>query len=112
MELETKEKALEDLKTMLGNNFKAVEKILAVKVEVVKETGNISNVRYTEYDLDEAFCRMNARGLIELLIDKTELYEVRDDREEEDGSIIYTFKLESTFRMIAVELMIVWEDNR
>lgn len=111
MEEKKKEKALKDLKTMLGNNFKAVGRILAIKGEVVKATGDISNVGYTEYDLDKAFCRMNARGLIELLIDETELVEVRDDIEE-DGSITYVFKLESTFRMFALELMIVWKGKR
>lgn len=111
MELEAKEKALEDLKTMLGNNFKAVDRIFTIKGEVVKATGDISNVRYAEYDLDKAFCRMNARGLIEFLIDETELVEVRDDIEE-DGSITYTFKLESTLRILALELMIVWKDKK
>ena len=111
MELEAKEKALEDLRTMLGNNFKAVDRILTIKGEVVKATGDISNVRYTEYDLDKAFCRMNARGLIELLIDETELVEVRDDIYE-DESITYTSKLECASRMLAVELMLVWEDIR
>lgn len=111
MELEAKEKVLEDLKTMLGNNFKAVEKILAIKGEVAKATSDVSNVRYAEYDLDKAFCRMNARGLIELLIDKTELVKVRDDREE-DGSITYTFILGITFRVLVVELIIVWKDKR
>lgn len=111
MEEKKKEKALEDLKTMLGNNFKAVDRILTIKGEVVKATGDISNVRYTEYDLDKAFCRMNARGLIGLLIDEIELVEVRDDREE-DGSTTYTFKLECASRMLALELMIVWKDKR
>lgn len=111
MELETKEKALEDLKTMLGNDFKAVEKILAVRAEIVKETGYISDIGYTEYDLDKASCRIYARLLIEFLIEKTELSKVRDDREE-DGSISYSFKLESTSRMLAVVSMIVWKDKR
>lgn len=111
MEEKKKEKALEDLRTMLGSNFKAVDSILTIKGEVVKATGDVSNVRYTEYDLDKAFCRMNARGLIDLLIDETELVEVRDDRDE-DRSITYTFQLECASRMLVLELMIVWKDKR
>lgn len=111
MKLEAKEKALEDLRVVAEGGFKGVEKILAIQGEVVKATGDITNVLSTEYDLDKAFCRMNARGLIELLIDETELVEVRDDREE-DGSTTYTFKLESISSLLAVELMLVWEDNR
>ena len=111
MELEAKEKALEDLRTMLGNNFKAVDRIHAIKGEVIKSNGDISNVNYTEYDLDKEVCRMNARSLIDLLIDETELVEVRDDKEE-DGSTMYTFKLECASRILALELMIVWKDNR
>lgn len=111
MELETKEKALEDLRVVVEGGFKGVEKIFAIKGEVVKETGDISNVRYDEYDLDKASCRMNARGLIELLIDKTELAKVRDDREE-DGSINYTFISEGASKRLAVALMLVWKDRR
>lgn len=108
MELETREKVLEDLRTTLGNDFKAVDRILSIKGEVVKATGDISNVRYGEYDLEKAVDRFNARNLINLLIDETELAEVRDDREE-DGSTTYTFKLECASRMLALELMIVWK---
>lgn len=111
MEEKTKEKALEDLRTMLGNNFKAVERILVIKGEVVKATGDISNVQYTENDLENAFARINAKRLINLLVNETELAAVRDDIEE-DGSITYTFKLECASRMLAVELMIVWKDRR
>lgn len=111
MEEKKKEKALEDLKTMLGNNFKAVDRILVIKGEVVKATGDISDVKNTEYDLDKVFCRANARSLIDLLIDETELVEVRDDIEE-DGSTMYTFKLECASRMLVLELMMVWKDKR
>lgn len=112
MKLEAKKKALEDLKTMIGNNFRGVERIITIKGEVVKATGDISNVRYGEiYDLDKAVELINAKSLINLLIDETELVEVRDDIED-DGSITYTFKLECPSRMLAVELMIEWVDNR
>lgn len=111
MELETKEKALEDLRTMVKDGFKGVERILTIKGEVVKATGDISNVRYTEYEPINAVERLNASNLINLLIDETELVEVRDDREE-DGSTMYTFKLECASRILALELMIVWKDKR
>lgn len=111
MELEGKKEALEDLKAMLGNNFKAVDRILAIQCEVVKVTGDISNVLSAEYELYKAVDRINAKGLINFLVNKLELVEVRDDRDE-DGSITYYFKLECPSRMLAVELMIAWKDNR
>lgn len=111
MELEAKEKALEDLRFVTEGGFKGVEKILAIQGEVVKATGDITNVLSTEYDLDKAAGRINAKRLINLLVNETELVEVRDDTEE-DGTITYTFKLESASRMLAVELMLVWEDKR
>lgn len=111
MELELKEKALEDLKSMLRNNFEGVDRIYAIKGVVIKANGDISNVRFTEYDLDKEVCRMNARSLIDLLIDETELVEVRGDIEE-DGSTMYTFKLACASRMLALELLIDWKDKR
>lgn len=111
MELEAKKKALGDLRIMIGNNFNVVDKILAIKGEVIKANGDISSVRYTEYEPIKAVDRMNATSLINFLINETELAEVRDDTEE-DGSIMYTFKLECASRMLAVELMIVWKDKR
>lgn len=111
MELEAKEKALGDLRIMIGNNFNAVGKILVFKGEVIKANGDISSVRFTGYELIKAVGRMNATCLISLLIDEAELVEVRDDTEE-DGTIIYTFKLECASRMLVVELMIVWKDKR
>ena len=111
MELEAKEKALEDLRVVVEGGFKAVDKILAIKGEVIKANGDISSVRYAEYEPIKAVDRMNATSLISLLIDETELVEVRDDTEE-GGSITYSFKLECASRMLAVELMIVWKDKR
>lgn len=113
MELEAKEKALEALRAVVKGVFKGVERILIIKGEVVKATGDISNVRYTEYEPIKAVERLNANAtsLINLLIDETELAEVRDDIYE-DESITYTFKLECASRMLAVELMLVWEDIR
>lgn len=112
MELEAKEKALEALKAVVKGGFKGVERILTIKGEVVKATGDISDVRYGEiYDLDKAAERIKATSLISLLIDETELVKVRDDIED-DGSITYTFKLESPSRILALELMIAWVDNR
>ena len=111
MEEKKKEKALEDLRVVAEGGFKRVEKILAIQGEVVKATGDITNVLYTEYDLDKAVGRINAKRLINLLVNGLELVEVRDDIKE-DGSITYTFKLESISRLFAVELMLVWEDNR
>ena len=111
MKLEAKEKALEDLRTMLEDNFKAVGSIYAVQGQVIKANGDISNVSYTEYDLDKEVGRMNARRLISLLINATELVEV-GDYIYEDGIITYTFKLECASRMLVVELMLVWDDIR
>lgn len=111
MKLEAKEKALEDLRVVVEGGFKGVEKILAIQGEVVKATGDITNVLSTEYDLDKAVGRINAKRLINLLVDELELVEVRDDRDE-DRSITYTFKLECASRILAVELMLVWEDKR
>lgn len=112
MELEAKEKALKDLKVVGEGGFKGVERIITIEGEIVKATGDISKVRYGEiYDLDKAVGRINAKGLINLLVNETELVEVRDDIED-DGSITYFFKLESPSRMLAVELMIAWVDNR
>lgn len=111
MEEKKKEKALEDLRVVAEGGFKGVEKILAIQGEVVKATGDITNVLSTEYDLDKAVGRINAKRLINLLVNELELVEVRDDIKE-DGSITYTFKLESISRLLAVELMLVWEDNR
>ena len=111
MELEAKEKALEALRAVVKGGFKGVERIFTIKGEVVKATGDISNVRYTEYEPIKAVERLNATSLINLLIDETELAEVRDDIYK-DESITYTFKLECASRMLAVELMIVWEDIR
>lgn len=111
MELEAKEKALEDLRFVSEGGFKGVEKILVVKGEVIKANGDISSVRYAEYESIKAVGRMNATKLINLLINETELVEVRDDTEE-DGSITYSFKLECASRMLAVELMIVWKEKR
>lgn len=111
MELEAKEKTLEDLRVVAEGGFKGVDKILAVKGEVIKANGDISSVRYAEYEPIKVVDRMNATSLISLLIDETELVEVRDDTEE-GGSIMYTFKLECASRMLAVELMIVWKDKR
>ena len=111
MEEKKKEKALEDLRVVAEGGFKRVEKILAIQGEVVKATGDITNVLYTEYDLDKAVGRINAKRLINLLVNGLELVEVRDDIKE-DGSITYTFKLESISRLLVVELMLVWEDNR
>ena len=111
MEEKKKEKALEDLRVVAEGGFKRVEKILAIQGEVVKATGDITNVLSTEYDLDKAVGRINAKRLINLLVNELELVEVRDDIKE-DGSITYAFKLESISRLLAVELMLVWEDNR
>lgn len=111
MEEKKKEKALEDLRVVAEGGFKWVEKILAIQGEVVKATGDITNVLSTEYDLDKAVGRINAKRLINLLVNELELVEVRDDIKE-DGSITYTFKLESISSLLAVELMLVWEDNR
>lgn len=111
MELEAKEKALEALRVVAEGGFKGVEKILAIQGEVVKATGDITNVLSTGYDLDKAVGRINAKRLINLLVNELELVEVRDDIYE-DESITYTFKLECAFRMLAVELMLVWEDIR
>lgn len=111
MKLEEKEKALEYLRVVIEGGFKGVEKIFAIKGEVGKLTGDISNVRYTEYELIKAVDFKSATSLINLLLNKAELAKVRDDIDE-NGSINYTFKLESTFRMLALELMIVWKDKR
>lgn len=111
MELELKEKYLEDLRVVVEGGFKGVEKILAIQGEVVKATCDITNVLSTEYDLDKAVGCINAKRLINLLVNELELVEVRDDVKE-DGSITYTFKLESISRLLAVELMLVWKDNR
>lgn len=111
MELEAKEKALEALRAVVKGGFKGVERIIIIKGEVVKETGDISNVRYAEYEPIKAVERLNVTSLISLLIDETELAKVRDDIYK-DESITYTFKLECASRMLAVELMIVWEDIR
>lgn len=111
MELEKKEKALEDLRVVAGGGFKGVKEILSGQCEIVKETDGILNVLSTKLDLGKASCRTYARRLIGFLIEKAELFEVRDDREE-DGRITYTFKLESTFRTLVVELMLVWKDRR
>ena len=111
MELEAKEKALEALKAVVKGGFKGVERIITIKGEVVKATGDITNVLSTDYDLDKAVGRINAKRLINLLVNDLELVEVRDDIYE-DESITYTFKLECASRMLAVELMIVWEDIR
>lgn len=54
--------------------------------------------------------RISAKGLINFLVNETELVEVRDDIED-DGSITYFFKLECPSMMLAVELMIAWVDN-
>lgn len=111
MEEKKKEKALEDLRVVAEGGFKGVERIITLEGEVIKETGDISRVRYGEiYDLDKEVGRINAKGLINLLVNETELVEVRDDIED-DGSIIYTFKLECPSRIMAVELMIAWVDN-
>ena len=111
MEEKKKEKALEDLRVVAEGGFKGAEKILAIQGEVVKSTGDITNVLSTEYDLDKAVGRINAKRLINLLVNELELVEVRDDIKE-DGSITYTFKLESISGLLVVELMLVWEDNR
>lgn len=111
MKLEKKEKALEDLGTMVEDDFKAVEQILAIKCEVGKLTGDISNVRYTEYELINNVDRKSATSLISLLVNEAELVDVRDYREE-DRSITYYFELGFAFRMLVVELMIVWKDRR
>lgn len=111
MKLEKKEKALEDLRLMVEGGFKGIEKIFAIKGEVVKETGYISNVRYTEYELIKAVDFKNATSLINLLLSKAELAKVRDDIDE-DGSINYTFISEGASKMLAVELMLVWKDRR
>lgn len=108
MKLEAKEKALEDLRVVAEGGFKGGEMILAIQVEVVKATGDISNVRCARNDLDNAVARINAKRLINLLVNETELVQSI----EEDGSIAYTFKLECASKMLVVELMIVWEDNR
>lgn len=111
MKLKAKEKALEALRAVVKGGFKGVERILVIKGEVIKANGDISNASYIEYDLDKEVRRMNARSLIDLLIDETELVKVRDNREE-DGSTMYGFKLECASRMLALELMIVWKDKR
>ena len=73
MELEAKEKALEALRAVVEGGFKCVEKILAIQGEVVKATGDITNVSSTEYDLDKAVGRINAKRLINLLVNELEL---------------------------------------
>ena len=110
MELETKEKALEDLRVVAEGDFKGVERIFIIQGECDKATGDISNVGYSENCLDNEVARINAERLINLLIDETELTKVRDDIE--DGSISYEFKLECASRMLVLELMIVWKDKR
>ena len=111
MKLEAKEKALEDLGVVVEDGFKAVDEISIIKGEVAKSNGDISGVAFAEYDLDKAVDRMNAKGLINLLVNETELVEVRDDIED-DGSITYTFKLECASRILVVDLMLVWKDRR
>ena len=111
MELETKEKALEDLRVVAEGGFKGVEMIFTIQGEVYKATGDISNVGYSENYLDNEVARIKAKGLINLLVDETELVKVKDDIEE-DRSISYIFKLECASRMLVFELMIVWKDKR
>ena len=111
MKLAEKEKALEDLRVVVEGGFKGIESILAIQGQVVKATGDISNVRYTEYDPIKAVDIKNATILINLLLNETELAKVRDDIDE-DGSITYTFIVESSITMLVVELMIVWKDKR
>lgn len=108
MKLEKKEKALEDLRVVVEGDFKGVEEILSSQGEVAKSTGVVSDVSYTEFDLDKRFVRINAKYLINLLVNEFELFKVRDDREE-DGSITYTFIFERTSKKLVVELMIVWK---
>lgn len=108
----TKKKLVDLVESLAKGDFKGVERIITIEGEIVKATGDISEVRYGEiYDLDKAVGRINAKGLINLLVNETELVEVRDDIED-DGSITYFFKLECPSRMLAVELMIAWVDNR
>lgn len=111
MELEKKEKALEDLRVAAEGGFKGVKEIISSQGEIVKETGDILNFLFNEFDLDKAVGRINAKSLINILINELELFKVKDDREE-DRSINYSFKLECASKILLVELMLVWEDKR
>ena len=77
MEEKKEKKALEDLRVVAEGGFKGVERIITIQGEVIKATGDISNVRYGEiYDLDKVVGRINAKRLIDLLIDEAELVEL------------------------------------